>query len=109
MLRLATTGLARTANDALSRHLSAGNAPGKYALFCLSIIHLKGLRGRIRLAISSTTYQLIQGYFVCEEVGLLFAALLSLQLPEDRYPPLNLSPQRQRQKTLETIVAMLLQ
>src|ERR671925_920351 len=29
--------------------------------------------------------------------------------PEDHYPPLNLSPQRQRQKTLETIVAILLQ
>ena len=38
-----------------------------------------------------------------------FAPLLSLPLPEDRYPPLNLSPQRQRQKTLETIVAILLE
>jgi predicted ATPase len=32
-----------------------------------------------------------------------------LALPEGRYPPLALSPQRQRQKTLETIVAMLLE
>ena len=32
-----------------------------------------------------------------------------LPLPEHRYPPLNLSPQRQRQKTLETIVAILLE
>ena len=39
----------------------------------------------------------------------LFASLLSLPIPEDRYPLLTLSPQRQRQKTLETIVAMLLQ
>ena len=39
----------------------------------------------------------------------LFAPLLSLPLPEHRYPPLNLSPQRQRQKTLETIVAILLE
>ncbi len=39
----------------------------------------------------------------------LFAALLSLPIPEDRYPPLALSPQRQRQKTLETFVALLLQ
>src|SRR5215470_17757201 len=39
----------------------------------------------------------------------LFAPFLSLPLPEDRYPPLNLSPQRQRQKTLETIVAILLE
>src|SRR5262249_11136599 len=30
-----------------------------------------------------------------------------MPIPEDRYPPLNLSPQRQRQKTLETIVAIL--
>ena len=39
----------------------------------------------------------------------LFAPLLSLPLSENRYPPLNLSPQRQRQKTLETIVAILLE
>jgi class 3 adenylate cyclase len=39
----------------------------------------------------------------------LFAPFLSLTLPEDRYPPLTLSPQRQRQKTLETLVALLLE
>jgi class 3 adenylate cyclase len=39
----------------------------------------------------------------------LFAPLLSLPIPEDRYPPLTLSPQRQRHKTLESIVAMLLE
>jgi TOMM system kinase/cyclase fusion protein len=39
----------------------------------------------------------------------LLAPLLSLTLPEHRYPPLNLSPQRQRQKTLEAIVAILLE
>ncbi len=44
-----------------------------------------------------------------EESVLLFAPLLSLSLPEHQYPPLNLSPQRQRQKTLETIVAILLE
>jgi predicted ATPase len=38
-----------------------------------------------------------------------FAPLLSLPISEDPYPPLNLSPQRQRQKTLETIVAILLE
>jgi len=37
----------------------------------------------------------------------LFAPLLSLPIPEDTYPPLQLSPQRQRQKMLETIVAIL--
>src|SRR6266567_7172710 len=44
-----------------------------------------------------------------EESVPLFAPLLSLPIPEDRYPPLNVSPQRQRQKTLETIVAILLE
>jgi class 3 adenylate cyclase/predicted ATPase len=39
----------------------------------------------------------------------LFAPLLSLPIPEDRYPALHLSPQRQRQKTLETLVAILLE
>src|SRR4030095_9931752 len=42
-----------------------------------------------------------------EESVPLFAPLLSLSLPESRYAPLNVSPQRQRQKTLETIVAIL--
>jgi class 3 adenylate cyclase len=44
-----------------------------------------------------------------EESVPLFAPLLSLPLPENRYPLLNLSPQRQRQKTLETIIAILLE
>src|SRR5437773_6122735 len=39
----------------------------------------------------------------------LLALLLSLPLSEDRYPLLNLSPQRQRQKTLESLVAILLE
>jgi class 3 adenylate cyclase/predicted ATPase len=43
-----------------------------------------------------------------EDTVPLFALLLSLPLPEDRYALLALSPQRQRQKTLETIVAILL-
>jgi class 3 adenylate cyclase/predicted ATPase len=43
-----------------------------------------------------------------EESVPLFAPLLSLPLPENRDSLLNLSPQRQRQKTLETIVAILL-
>src|SRR5262249_34399649 len=44
-----------------------------------------------------------------EETVPLFAPLLSLPIPEDSYPLLNVSPQRQRQKTLETIVALLLE
>jgi class 3 adenylate cyclase len=39
----------------------------------------------------------------------LCAALLSLAVPEAQYPPLNVSPQRQRQKTLEAIVSILLE
>ena len=38
----------------------------------------------------------------------LFAALWSLPLPESDYPPLTLSPQRQRQKTLDSMVALML-
>ncbi len=44
-----------------------------------------------------------------EESVPLFAPLLALPLPENRSPLPNLSPQRQRQKTLETIVAILLE
>jgi class 3 adenylate cyclase len=44
-----------------------------------------------------------------EESVQLFAPLFSLPLPEHHYPPLNFSPQRQRQKTFETIVAILLE
>jgi class 3 adenylate cyclase len=44
-----------------------------------------------------------------EESVQLFAPLLSLPIPEDRYSALNLSPQRMRQRTLETIVAILLE
>jgi predicted ATPase len=39
----------------------------------------------------------------------LFAPLLSLSLPENRYTPLNVSPQRQRQQILNTIIAVLLE
>src|SRR5712691_2343910 len=44
-----------------------------------------------------------------EETVPLFAPLLTLPLPENRYSLLNLSPQRQRQKTLEIIIAILLE
>jgi class 3 adenylate cyclase len=42
-----------------------------------------------------------------EDVVPLLAALLSIPLPE-RYPPLSLSPQRQKQQTLEALGAWLL-
>ncbi len=44
-----------------------------------------------------------------EESVPLFAALLSFPLSDDAYLPLNLSPQRQRQKTLEAILAMIIE
>ena len=37
------------------------------------------------------------------------AALLSLPLPPDRYAPLSLTPQQQKQKTLEALLALLLE
>jgi class 3 adenylate cyclase len=43
-----------------------------------------------------------------EESVPLFSTVLSIPTPEDRYPALNWTPQRQRQKTLESIVAILL-
>ena len=54
--------------------------------------------------------ELSQYRLVVEESVPLFATLLSLPIPENRYPSLNLShPSGQRQKTLETIVAILLE
>ena len=44
-----------------------------------------------------------------QETMPLLAHLLALPLPEDRYPPLTFSPQRQRQKTFEVLLAMLLE
>jgi predicted ATPase len=35
-------------------------------------------------------------------------SLLSIPLPDDRYPPLALTPQRQKQKTQEAVLAVLL-
>jgi len=45
--------------------------------------------------------------FSLEEMVPLFASLLSIPLL-DRYPPLNLTPQKQKQITLETLLAWLL-
>ncbi len=41
------------------------------------------------------------------EVVPLFAALLSLELPEERYPRLSLPPQQQRQMTLDAVTSWL--
>jgi len=44
-----------------------------------------------------------------EEVIPLLAALLSVPLPEGRYPTLTLTPQQQRQQTLDALVAWLVE
>jgi class 3 adenylate cyclase len=44
-----------------------------------------------------------------EDAVPLFASLLSLPLPTARYQPLQLTPQRQKQKTLEMILMILLE
>jgi predicted ATPase/class 3 adenylate cyclase len=44
-----------------------------------------------------------------KEVVPLFAALLSLPLPEGRYPPLGLTPQQEKQQTHDALVAWLLE
>src|SRR5688500_3086691 len=52
---------------------------------------------------------LSQSHQPLEETVPLFGALLSVPIPEDCYATLNLTPQRQRQKTLEAIVAIILE
>ncbi len=50
----------------------------------------------------------LAGYYGLLQEGIpLLASLLDVPLP-DRYPPLNLSPQRQRQKITETLMAWFL-
>ncbi len=52
----------------------------------------------------------LQGFSLAlDEAIPLFASLLSLALPEDRYPPLNIAPQQQKQQTLDAIVTWLLE
>lgn len=54
--------------------------------------------------------QALQPYRCADQTAVsLIAALLSIPLPQDRYPLHGLSPQRQRQKTLETLLAILLE
>ena len=51
---------------------------------------------------------LVEYGFSLPEAVPLFASLLSIPL-EDRYVPLNLTPERQRQKTLEALLTLLLE
>jgi predicted ATPase len=52
---------------------------------------------------------LSQSRLVVSDTVSLLAPLLSIALPEARYPLLELSPQRQRHKTLESLVALVLE
>jgi class 3 adenylate cyclase len=54
-------------------------------------------------------HMLRQSRLPLEETMPFWAALLSVPLPEDRYAPLALSPQRHKQKTLETLLEILLE
>jgi predicted ATPase/class 3 adenylate cyclase len=58
----------------------------------------------------ATLEQMLHQYRLpLEETMPLCAALLSVPLSDDRYPPLSLSPQRHKQKTLETLLTILLE
>jgi class 3 adenylate cyclase len=59
--------------------------------------------------LDTLAHALSQYRLTVQETIPLLAPLLSLPLPEDRYPPLTFSPQRQRQKTLEVLLAILLE
>ena len=52
---------------------------------------------------------LSQYRFAGHETIQLFAPLLALPLPEARYAPLSLTPERQKQKTLEALLAAVLE
>jgi len=78
------------------------------------IIHLERVLGwqdqddaEVKLAKLEATLQGVS--LALDEVIPLFASLLSLPLAEDRYPPLNVTPQQQKQQTLDAIVAWLLE
>jgi predicted ATPase len=59
--------------------------------------------------VEKLTHALSQYRLPLEASVPLLAPWLSLPTPAHQYPPLNLSPQRQRQQTLETIAAILLE
>jgi predicted ATPase len=80
-----------------------------------AIVKIDLLQRLLRFQAEDTTHEklvkleqmLSQYRLPLEESVPLFAPLLALPVPENHYPPLNLSPQRTRQRTLEAIVAIL--
>jgi predicted ATPase len=56
-----------------------------------------------------TLERTLQGYdLAADEAVPLVAALLSVPIPEGRYPPVALTPQQQRQRTLDALTSWLL-
>ena len=54
--------------------------------------------------------RLVSGFrFADTKTAPLLAALLSIDVPPGRYPPLGLNPSQQRQKTLDTLTAWMLE
>ena len=78
---------------------------------------IEQIKRRLRWQAGDSSYtklakleQMLANYnWAAEEVVPLFAALVSLQLPAGRYPPLNLTPQEQKQRTLDALVAWTLE
>jgi tetratricopeptide (TPR) repeat protein len=70
---------------------------------------LAGGRNETPAATLDTLERTLQGYGLApNEAVPCVAALLWVPIPEGRYPPLQLSPQQQRQRTLDALVAWLL-
>jgi hypothetical protein len=91
-LRKLEEALARTAMQVPSPSTGEGKGGGEAGVPVPPILTFPHQGGRERLG----------------EVVLLFADLLSVPLPEGRYRPLLLTPQHQRQHTLDTLVSWLL-
>ena len=64
--------------------------------------------GQVALQLDALEQLFRGGNLPVEEGVPLLAALLSLPLPEGRYPPLDLSPQQQKQQTQDALVAWLM-
>jgi class 3 adenylate cyclase/predicted ATPase len=109
LVRALTEGVVAEGAPRLTLHCSPYHAN---SAFYPVIDHLQRLlhwhRDESPAARLSTLEQAVQAARLpLEEAVPLLAALLAVPLPE-RYPPLTLSPQRQKQKTQEALIAWLL-
>jgi class 3 adenylate cyclase/predicted ATPase len=62
----------------------------------------------VETKLETLEYTMRQFGFPLAETVPFVASVLSLTLPAERYPPLTLSPQRQKQRTLDTILALVM-